>query len=112
MFCTVAVSGFHPQPQRRRAPFLQPAPALIVCGFGEGCYQTTAGDSDGLHFSVLGRQRSFQFQILYFFSKCEPDLPFEIGPESQPHLEFFLYYLPQSNSWGCWRHLEHRRSVS
>ena len=30
MFCTVAVSGSHPQPQRRRAPFLQPAPALIV----------------------------------------------------------------------------------
>lgn len=70
----------------------------------------TAGGRYGLHFSVLGRQRSFQFQILCFFPKCEPDLPFEIGPESRPHLEFFLYYLPQSDCWGCCPHLEHRKS--
>lgn len=91
MFCTVALSGSHPQQQRRRGPLSStPTPALIVCGFGEDCYQMTAGGRYGLHFSVLGRQRSFQFQILCFFPKCEPDLPFEIGPESRPHLEFFL----------------------
>lgn len=69
MFCTVALSGSHPSSSVGGSLSSTPTPALIVCGFGEDCYQMTAGGRYGLHFSVLGRQRSFQFQILCFFSQ-------------------------------------------
>lgn len=46
--------------------------------------------------------------MFFAFCKCEPSLPFEVGPESRPCCEFFFYYFQQAVSWG-WGHLESHR---
>lgn len=46
--------------------------------------------------------------MFFAFCKCEPNLPFKVGPESRPCCEFFFYYFQQDISWG-WGHLESQR---
>ena len=104
MICIVAVSSFHSQQQHWKLPFSPHYLQDLVCGFDEDGKQMIARFSCGLHFSTYYRGRGlFRYRFcvcvcVCVFCKCEPNLPFETGPECLACLEFFCDYLLQAIS--------------
>ena len=100
-FSVVSVSDFHPQQQCRRLPFCphRLQHLLFVDSVRTGARWWLVR----VLVCILWRIREAEAlsrSMFFAFCKCEPNLPFEVGPESRPCFKFFFYYLQQNTSWG------------